>query len=526
MVKTGANKNSGNFTRIKVDGREFLIPIIEKPWDVRDVKVEDIKRYEEDFFIQNVYLKLTNFIFIGQPIFNVIQGDRSREDLAKWVRGLVQKIGFVQFMKLIWYDTCIWGNNLHSDGVDRIGNKWEYTEFRALPPELFSEPSNNNTLTPDWNNPNFTFGRMLKGIEKREDGKIHYWQKGNDGIPTEIKNIKHIKSPVRTYYLDGVPLFNPLYKLLPKVYFSLDQLMMQNNRSNILFLGIDDTGKQTLPDNKTSKWEYSKHVLKAADNRTWFPLPGGVEPKELKTQISDISLKTIDLLTDWLISYITPTEVISKGDGTFIGGSSNYEAQMFKIFSESLQNFIALEAEKILDQLLIWNGWSDCHVEVKMKKLTFDDAKLDLDIAKLVLEAQKVGYTIASINEFRNRLSWEDADLEFLQESQEEWEAVKKEVEIPAMQQGNLQENSQDKTQAKTQDDDKNQDKNKNRIIKKARTSKLPKKEEKSNGKAIEENLKQNQGNVPDRKEIEEKTDDYLKHAISKCFEELGKVRS
>jgi hypothetical protein len=495
MVNTGAN-NSRNSTKIEVQGQEFLIPYLDRPWDSKDLTVKDIKRYEEDFFIQNVFMKLTNFIFLGPPTFNILQGDKSREDLADWIREMIKKVGLVNLMKVIWYDVCIWGNSLCSDGIEKDQkNRWIYSEHRSLPPELFEYPGGTSVSSYMYGNyamnPNYTYGRLLKGIERRDDGTIHYWQRNNYEV-VEIENCRHIKSPVRSYFLDGVPLFNPLYKLLPKVYFALDQLMMHNNRSNMFFLSVDDTGKQTLPDNKTSKWEYSKNVLKSANNKTWFPLPGGVEPKELSGPSSDIHIKTIDVLTKWIISFITPTDIISKGDGSLIGGSSNYEAQLFKIFSESLQDFIAAEIEKLLDNILIWNGWLDCHSEVKMKRLKFDNEELDLEVAKLVLDAQKSGFTLASINEWRNKLDWEDASIEFLQDSQKEWEAVKRKVETPEMPGSPEGYNKNGSEQLEEEE--------------------------------VKEDLKENQAKIPTREEIEEETLQELSKKISKTFSDIEKV--
>lgn len=412
---------------LEVEGQENLIPYLDRPWDPAEITVQDIKKYADDFFIMNTFMKLSNFVFIGKPTYNVVQGDNSREDIAIVLRDMVKKINFFAFLKKVWYDACIWGNSLYSEGVEREGTRWMISEFRSLPPELFAYPGGALVVPYMWGNyvmnPNYTYGRLLKGIERHDDETVHYWQRMKYQI-VEIENCKHVKSPVRSYFLDGTPLFNPLYKILPKIGFAVDQLMMANNKSNLWFLEVPQNNAM-LPNQTTTSWEYCKSVMKAVTNKVRFVLPAGVTVQEVKTPPSDIHLDTVDLLVKWLISYITPADIISKGDGSLIGGSSNYEAQLFKMFSEGMQSFIEDEAETILDEWLAWNGWKDCHVEVKLPRLVFDNADLDFKVAQELIAAQKAGITLASIDEIRTKVGLENADIEFLKKAKEDFEEIK-----------------------------------------------------------------------------------------------------
>lgn len=421
-----------NLSSTDSQGQEFLIPYLDRPWDPLDITIQDIKKYEPDFFLQNVFLKLQNFVFLGPASFNMMdRSGKEREDIAEWIREMIRNVDLMDFMKFIFYDLCFWGNALHSDGLaEDDKHHLVYEELRILPPELFAYPGGALVVPYMWGNyvmnPNYTYGRLLKGIERHDDDTIHYWQRMKYQI-IELGNCKHIKSPVHSHFIDGIPLFNPLYKLLPRIYFALDQLMMHNNRSNMLFLTIDDKSSGAmLPDQKTSKWEYSKQVLKSASNKQSFPLPAGVIPTEFRAPISDIHIKTIDLLTKWLISFITPADIISKGDGSLIGGSSNFEAQLFKMFSESIQGYIEREIEKILDYILEINGFAKLgiHSEVKMKKLAFDNEELDFKIGREILKSVKEGKVIGDVNEVREKFRLENADVEFLTESKKEWEAI------------------------------------------------------------------------------------------------------
>lgn len=428
-IPPSPQKQSSPPIDLEAEGQENLIPYLDRPWDPTDLTIEDVKKYADDYFIINTFLKLTNFIFIGMPTYNVHQGDDSREDIAIELRDMVKKLDFNGFLKKMWYDVCIWGNNFYSEGVEHDGKKWVITELRTLPPELFAYPGGALVVPYMWGNyvmnPNYTYGRLLKGVERHDDDTVHYWQRMKYQI-IELENCKHIKSPIRSYFLDGVPLFNPLYKLLPKISFAVDHLMAANNRSNLWFLEMPVNGNTQLPDQKTSIWEYCKTIMRAATNKVRFMLPAGVTVQEIKTPPSDIHLKTVDLLVKWLISYITPADIISKGDGSLIGGSSNYEAQLFKMFSEGMQSFVETEAEKILDEWLAWNGRGDCHVEVRLKRLTFDNSELDFKIAQELIAALKGPdkIVLASYNEIRARLSFENADIEFLKKAKGEYEEI------------------------------------------------------------------------------------------------------
>ncbi|MFA6727554.1 MAG: hypothetical protein WCS17_04970 [Prevotella sp.] len=429
-TKNPSPKSSPPSINFELEGQENLIPYLDRPWDPADITIEDIKKYADDFFIVNTFMKLSNFVFIGKPTYNVIQGDNSREDIANIMRDMVKKIKFYSFLKMFWYDVCIWGNTLYSRGVDREGTRWMIQEIRSLPPELFAYPGGAAVSPEMWGNysmnPNYTYGRLLKGIERRDDDTIHYWQRMKYQI-NELHNCNHIKSPIRSYFLDGTPLFNPLYKLLPKIGFAVDQLMMANNKSNLWFLGMPVGGSGQLPDQKTSVWAYCKSVMRAVTNKVRFVLPAGVTVQEVKTPPSDIHLKTVDLLVKWLISYITPSDIISKGDGSLIGGSSNYEAQLFKMFSEGMQSYIEDEAEKILDEWLAWNGWGDCHSEVRLPRLTFDDSELDFKVAQELIAAlnnKDRPVVLASYNEIREKFGLENADVEFLKKSREEIDEI------------------------------------------------------------------------------------------------------
>jgi hypothetical protein len=420
MAKNSKSTSTQTSIKVSAEGQDYLNIFLDKPWDLKNLSVKDVLKFEEDFFVQMVLTKLTRFVFIGPFVINVLDvKGNSREDIAKWFRTMLDNVNFEQEAEDSWIDVNKWGNYFYSLGIgeDTEGHT-VITEIRRLPPATFENAGN-------YAYGYYTQGRLLHGIVRDDNGQVHYWQRDQSGVSQELQNCYHIRSNLSSDYIDGVPGLTPAYKLIPKLTFLVDGMMIANNRDNILFLQHPEKAAPVPNSSGMSIWDYLGHILKGFSRTLLHVLPYGAAIVEPQRPVSELSLKSIDMVVKWIMSLYSSSDMISKGDGTLIGGSSNYEAELAKNFSKSNQRFIVNTWTKILNQVLEWNGYAGFTVQIIPEELRFDDDNINMQIGAKVIDAVvKKGVVVGSINEVREKFGWEDADSEFMDKSVKEWKAA------------------------------------------------------------------------------------------------------
>jgi len=467
-------KKGANQTTIQAEGQEYILSNFDfdKPWDVKDIQIEDIERFKDHWMSDKIRENIKNLVFQGEPILNVLdEKGNSREDIAVWLRQMAESLDYYEKMQIQFDDEAIYGSFFKSKGVEEIGNKKILTEVRCLPPTTFVNAGQYYTGTA-------VYGRIFKGIVRYEDGSIHYWQTRQDtGFTEEIKNCEHIKSSKSSYYLDGIPLLNPLYKLLPKLNFGMEGLMLANNKENSIFIQMGEKTPLIMPDQKTSTWSYLTKTIQSFSRIIHFILPSGATVVEPKSTSSKISIDTIDLITKLIIRVYSPSDFLSLGESNRLGGSTAGETTLVKSFVQSLHSHITKYWIDDFQQVLEWNGYSGFKVQIILPQIKEDNEEINIKKAVEIRTSKK-----GSVNEYRELLGLEDADEVFLKKCEEEWGFD-----------DSQQENSQQK-------------------------------DESMDNEEIQEDIKQNQGATPTREEIEADTKKQLDDAWSKCFAAIEKL--
>lgn len=405
----------------EAQGQDFVIPYLDRPWDVKGLTIDRITQYEDDFFLLNVENKLTQLIFQGPPRFNVLDiNDDSLEDTAAWVRQMCRDLDIYSKIKNSFHAIARYGAYVHSDGFARDKNgRIIFSEIRELPPSTFRYLGYSDKKIA-------TYGYILKGIMRTIDQQAQqesneYWQIQFGTEPVKIENCSHFRSPIYSQYIDGVPLLTPVYKILPKLNWTVDGLIQANNKANMFMLKVNKYGK--MADALTNVWDYTNTILKSASKNHSFALPPEVEPVQFQNQDYKIHLETVNMFVKWVISLYSPADVISKGEGTLIGGSTNYEAQLFKAFAWSFQSYLADEWSRILTPILEYNGYpKGTRIEVSLPPLQFENEQLDFQKAQLILQAASQKRYLGSRNEAREFMHLDNGSDEFFQKCAEEWE--------------------------------------------------------------------------------------------------------
>jgi hypothetical protein len=348
----------------KVEGVNFTTPYTGIPFDIRKLTAEKIAQYENDPYANKVELNLINLIFQKPFILN-IQDDKenSREEIAVWMRQMCEKIDLWTQMQRCFSSWYWYGAYLHSDGLGKDDNGHiVLNEIRDLPANTFADQG-----TPT--NGTLTYGKILNGIMLQGDNKVHYWQKqvvlDTAAVPSnpyqsknmiiELNNCAHIPSPVfNRYDLAGIPMINPLVQLLARMSFSWETLMQANNRAGAPNLFMRVTNPIVTPDGKRNDWKYSDKILRSYNKNTLFTIHENFEPLEMKAPVPDISLKTVEALTDLIISIFSPTDFVSK-DGTLIGGSTNAESNLLINFITGFHNHLIRTFKPLLERILEYN---------------------------------------------------------------------------------------------------------------------------------------------------------------------------
>lgn len=404
------------------EGQDYILSSFNylTPWDTKNLTIEDIEKYKDHWVSDLIRDSLKNMIFQGQPIINALENGKSREDYAEMLRNVADKIDLLDLMKTQYDDECNYGTYLRSVGWERIDGNVTITEVRCLPPYTFRSPGK-YSLT------DCVYGQILKGIMKYKDETTHYWQtKSYTANPIELTNCEHIKSPKSSYYLDGVPILNPLYQLLPDLNLAKAGLMQANKRANILFVRDNKIGNDKMPDGKGSRFGYIKEILRKLSNNVWFPLAAEMEPIELKGQVSKISIDSIYLLIKLILMCYSPSSFLSMGETNRLGGSTSGETTLMKSYVFSQHAHITKTWETLFQKLLEYNYIYGVKVQIILPQIKEDNDQLNFQIASKILDAAgQHGIVIAEINEVREKCGLEDISEKALQKALKSWKAVK-----------------------------------------------------------------------------------------------------
>ena len=257
-------------------------------------------------------------------------------------------------------------------------------------------------------------------------------------------------------------------------------------------------------------WGYSNKILKTYGNTTLHTIPENFEPLPVPGTISDISLKTIEAITKLIISLVTTSDLLSKGDGTLIGGSSSSEAELMKNFIVGHHNAIIEVFKPMLNDILQYNGYTNLIVDLQIPATKFKNETLDIEKAKLILDAAKSGFFIASPNELREYMELENASDDFFKETVEEWQLIKQAME-------KIQQEKQEEGQSQNPNFDKNKAK-KEEQLNEEEVQQAEKEEQ------VKKNQIKNNQKIPTREEIEAELLPELQAHFEEYYETLLKM--
>jgi hypothetical protein len=473
----------------EAEGQDYIISNFNyiTAWDTQNLTVTDIEKYKDHWAADLIRESLKNMIFQGDPVINVLDGGKSREDLAEFIRNVADKIDLLTLMKTQYDDECNYGTFLRSVGYAKVGNEVTIDEVRCLPPNTFKNAAQYSSI-------DYVYGQLLKGIVKDSDGNIHYWQETAYQMKqVELLNCEHFKSPKSSYYLDGVPILNPFYQLAPDLNIVKAGLMQANKRANILF--IKDSSKiDLMPDGKGSRWGYMGEILRKLSNNVWFRLPAEMDPVEVKGQVSNISIDSINLIIKLILMCYSPSSFLSIGETNRLGGSTTGESTLMKSYIISQQSHIKKTWEQMFEKLLELNYYPGIKVQIIMPQIKEDNGQLNFQIGQELLASLKAGLTIAEINEIREKFGMEDISIKALLKAHDEIKQVKTDAPMPNNNLNTPIVNNPADSSKNTMDDT--------------------------------TQIKENQAAIKTRETIESETKDDLFKAISDCFEDLETLRA
>lgn len=432
-MKLGANKKttpSANAIpdNIKAEGQNYIYDYFdqENRWDDEKLTVKEIEKFKDHPISDKIKDNITNMV-LEDLVYNVAdEKGGAREDIADWVREVFNPLSMFNHISSMLHEWFDWGDFVQSKGIGQNAEgQYVITELRILPCETL-------TTMPFMISPYNAYGKYLKGIVRFEDGSIHFYQYNNTtGIPEEITNCEHIKSPRHTAYVDGIPLLTPVYKQLPDYEFGRIALKQNINRENIWFLRHTDKNN-FMPDGVRNVWEYIKNVLGSVTRNHYFGLPYNVEPVELQGVSSGNTLKTVEDWRKWIIQTYSPTDFLSSGGENKLGGSTSGETELLQSFIAGLQRPIKEYLDTMINEMLAWNGYVDLHSDVNIIGLKIKNQDLDFQKGSKLIDAFAVnGIVLADPDEIREYFGMENADMEYLLKAKDKFEALKSTVVQP-----------------------------------------------------------------------------------------------
>lgn len=321
-------------------------------WDLEKIDIKTLTDLQEDPYATAVFNKLTNIIFQDPYKIEIRdQNDNPQDKLTKQFQAMFDApwVELWQQMKNTFGAWYWFGPYLGSRGIAYDG-MYIPSEIRELPPETFAENMSDGNILAE--------SRILKGIVRLDDGKIHYFQRQEYEI-VELENCFHIKPPMYSSDIAGLPLIWPLLKVFKKMGFAWLAQMQAVNRSgagNILFIRV--TNPVRSADGKRDDWKYVNNVLKNYGKNNLFPLYDNMEPLEVATNPSDVALKTIELLAKVIIFQFSTSDLVSK-EGTLIGGSNTAEKELQENFIRGFHTALINAYQPMVQDFLDYNGFQD-----------------------------------------------------------------------------------------------------------------------------------------------------------------------
>jgi hypothetical protein len=346
----------------------------EADWDLDKINVKTLDDLFEDPYATAVFNKLTNLIFQDPYTVEIKDPDGNvNEELSKFFQQMLDApdVQLWQQMKICFGAWFWYGPYLASLGIDFFDGMYILSAIVDLPPASFSE--NNATGTV------LSVSRILHGIVKLEDKKTHYYQQQEIEI-VELNDIFHIKPPGYGYDIAGLPLIFPLIKSFKKMGFAWLAQMQCVNRAGAPSIFLKITKPIKSADGKRDDWRYGNEILKNYGKNNLYPIYENFDPIEVVSNVTDVSLKTIELLTKVIIYQFSTSDLVAK-DGTLIGGSNSAEKELLTNFIKGFHTSLKNGFEPVTQKFLEYNGFLGHKVVINIPTPEFTDEKLELDRA-------------------------------------------------------------------------------------------------------------------------------------------------
>lgn len=383
---------------------------LEVAWENPEITISTMEKLRANEEAESLQLNLSNLIFPAEPpMITVIDPDeQDKDEVAARLRQMCDRpeVAFYKQMKNYLIDSC-YSCYFYSLGISQASDGFiELIELRDLPSASFNYA---------WNLSGTEKGRsvLFPGVVLQDDGKIHYYQTGEDGQPHELKNCSHMKPPGRDSDICGRPLFYSLVPVFNRSKFSWLALMQTVNRAGApsVIMKIE---------NPTQKdFDLAKKILKNYSKNNQFTIPGNFTPIEIGKNPNDIALKAIEATNNIFSTHFSPARFIAS-DGNIIGGSDQAKADLLLQFIMGFQQVIVDNFKPILQDILTYNGYTDYKVSIVFPKPEFKDGTLDYNRAKDAAEKGAI-----DPNEYRVKMGFEPMTNEDLSKLPKKWNAVK-----------------------------------------------------------------------------------------------------
>lgn len=391
-------------------GREGAVYLTStgSPYKPPSVTAYKLKEYSKNFYGAGIAKKLIA-LFFGDRYEIEVTNDKGEKDeeLSKEVYNMAsaREVSLFSKMKTGWTDRFWLGMGFFNPVWEEAGPGWILKELRRLPPESFA-PAAQDLGIATVGQEAAVSGNILRGVVAMPEsagGAIRYFQTGASAVQHELKQIYVIKDSTAPD-VAGEPEILPVVPVITMLDFAWKAQMQKNNRiaAPILILRIVNA--------KGDDVKYGEKLIKNWGKDTAFLLRSNMEIVDFNPADSDTALTTIEKLTEMIIDYWVPTNLLSK-NGQLIGGNSNSDLSLLYSFIAGVHREIEAEWEPLLQIYLDANGYENYRVKIKIPDPEIDDSAIQLEQAKVGAETG-----LLTDNEVRTRLGAEEMTPEELEE--------------------------------------------------------------------------------------------------------------
>ena len=380
------------------------------------IDAQKLLDYKDNVWCRGLAQKHKNLLFTDKFTIEVLDPKGTAdEELEQRITNMCEKVRLWAKMQLGYKDGIFWyGAAIYNQVWGYEDSEYVLRDLRYLPAYTFRNAGTSQEQT---------YSELLQGITLDNKKQPEFWQTDDLGQSHQLKteNIFWIKDP-SVSALAGESIILPLIPIVEMLKFAWQTQMQYMNRvgAPIIFIKFTDPPRAASEClDGVSDLEYAQGLLQNWGKDTAFVLRDNMVVVELDIKNISDNREVIELLTNMLLDYMSPSSFISQGEGALFGGSEKQQEELLYKYIQGIHTWLEDQFERLLQTYLDINGYEGYVVNMRIPSPSLDKSEIMLKQAETGFKTQSL-----SKNELRELLGQTALDEEGLSNLKEEYPMV------------------------------------------------------------------------------------------------------